>query len=164
MTKDFDEYYAKINTRVHQEKPKEGRVDVGGMAPEISLPAPDGKTIALTSLKGKYVLVDFWASWCGPCRHENPNVVAVYKKYKDKNFAILGVSLDNNKGNWEKAIKDDELSWNQVSDLKGWNSEAARAYGVQSIPFNYLLDPTGKIIARDLRGDALDAMLSKVIR
>ena len=164
MTRDFAEYYGKINTRQHTEKPKAGRIDVGGMAPEINLPNTDGKLVALSSFKGKYVLVDFWASWCGPCRHENPNVVAAYKKYKDKNFTVLGVSLDNNKGNWEKAIKDDELTWNHVSDLKGWSSEAAKTYGVQSIPFNFLLDPNGKVIARDLRGDQLEAMLSQTIK
>src|SRR5664279_4639151 len=111
-----------------------------------------GKPISLSSFKGKYVLVDFWASWCGPCRAENPNVLKAYIEFKDKNFTILGVSLDKDKDAWEKAIGDDKLAWTQVSDLKFWNSKAVEIFQFQGIPFNVLIDPQGKIIAQELRG------------
>lgn len=137
---------------------------VGTSAPEINLPTPDGKNVSLSSLKGKYVLVDFWASWCGPCRRENPNVVAAYNKYKGKNFTILGVSLDEDKDKWMEAIEADELSWTHISDLKGWESIPARDYSVNGIPANFLLDPSGKIIARDLRGEELEAKLAEVLK
>jgi len=122
------------------------------------------KPVSLSSFKGKYVLVDFWASWCGPCRHENPAVVAAYNQYKDKNFTILSVSLDQNKDKWKQAIAADNLAWTHVSDLKYWQNEVAQLYHVQSIPANFLIDPTGKIIARNLRGEALYEALGKLLK
>lgn len=144
--------------------PEDQGIADGSLAPEISMPTPDGKTITLASLRGQYVLIDFWASWCTPCRKENPNVVAAYRMFKDKNFTILGVSLDNDKDKWMKAIAADKLAWPQVSDLKGWESIAARDYNISSIPSNFLIDPNGKIIARDLRGPDLENILQEVLK
>ena len=135
---------------------------VGNEAPEINLPDPDGSNVALSSLKGKYVLVDFWASWCGPCRRENPNVVKLYEKYKSDGFEVYGVSLDSSKDRWVNAIAQDNLSWIHVSDLSKWESVAAKAYGVRSIPHTVLLDKEGKIMSVKLRGASLEAKLKEI--
>jgi len=135
-----------------------------GKAPEFTLADTTGAPVALSSFKGKYVLIDFWASWCRPCRMENPNVVAAYNQFRNKNFTILGVSLDTSRQAWMSAINMDGLTWNHVSDLKGWQSEAAGMYGVQSIPYNLLLNPEGSIIAEDIRGKDLFTALNKFIK
>ena len=140
---------------------------IGTAAPEINLATPDGKMLSLKSLRGKYVLVDFWASWCGPCRQENPNVVKAYNQFKDKGqgFTVYSVSLDDNKDRWTKAIAADGLAWpNHVSDLKKWDNAGAAAYGVQAIPQSFLLDPSGNIIGKNLRGPALEAKLAEVLK
>jgi thiol-disulfide isomerase/thioredoxin len=140
---------------------------IGTMAPEINQAKPDGTKLSLKSLRGKYVLVDFWASWCGPCRQENPNVVKAYNQFKDKGkgFTVFSVSLDEDKDRWTKAIAADGLLWpNHVSDLQKWNNVAAAAYGVQAIPQSFLLDPQGKIIAKNLRGAELVAKLNEVLK
>lgn len=133
-------------------------------APDFTLPDTTGNPVSLSSFKGKYVLVDFWASWCQPCRQENPNVVKAYNQFKDKNFTVLGVSLDKSKDAWLQAIKNDNLTWTHVSDLKYWNNEAAALYNINSIPYNVLIDPSGKIIAEELRGEDLMETLSKVLK
>lgn len=137
---------------------------VGNEAPELILPTPDNKELALSSLRGKVVLIDFWASWCGPCRKEMPNVKLVYQKYKDKGFEIYGVSLDKDRNAWLEAIEKDGLKWPQVSDLKFWQSEAAQTYAVQSIPHTVLIDRDGKILASGLRGAELERKLAEVLR
>jgi thiol-disulfide isomerase/thioredoxin len=136
---------------------------VGSQALDFTQNDVDGKPVSLSSFKGKYVLVDFWASWCGPCRGENPNVVSAYERYKDKNFTVLGVSLDQSKPNWLKAIKDDNLTWTHISDLQYWNNSAARLYRIESIPTNLLIDPTGKIIGKNIRGEELQKKLAEVL-
>ncbi|MEP7322311.1 MAG: TlpA disulfide reductase family protein [Saprospiraceae bacterium] len=138
----------------------------GSEAPNISLPDPEGKNIELKSLRGKVVLLDFWASWCGPCRRENPNVVNIYNKYKDKGFTVYSVSLDRPgaKENWKEAIAADHLTWpNHVSDLQHWNSAAGRTYGIQSIPQTFLLNKEGVIVATNLRGEALEPAIKKYL-
>ncbi len=137
---------------------------VGVAAADFSQPDANGKPIALSSFKGKYVLVDFWASWCGPCRAESPNLVKAYDKYKSKNFEIFGVSLDLSKDKWLKAIRDDKYSWPQVGDMKGWENAASQQFGILGIPFNMLLDPNGVVIARNLRGEALEKKLEEILK
>lgn len=153
-------YGLKMNELLASEK----NTVVGGLAPAFTLSSPEGKSIELASFKGKYVLIDFWASWCAPCRAENPNVVLAYARFKKKNFEIIGVSLDENKDQWLAAIKKDKLGWTHVSDLDGWNSKVVSLYNIRSIPSNVLVDPEGKIIAKDLRGADLENKLAAVLK
>ncbi len=141
-----------------------GKVTDGVLAPDFTLTTNEGKPMALSSLRGKIVLIDFWASWCGPCRKENPNVINVYKNFHAKGFEILGVSLDDKKDKWLDAIAKDGLPWYHVSDLKGWESDVAKLYGVDAIPFTVLLDKEGKIIAKGLRGKNLEAKLEQLFK
>lgn len=139
---------------------------VGKEAPDFSMPDINGKEVKLSSFRGKYVLVDFWASWCGPCRSENPNLVNAYNQFKNKNFTVLGVSLDRpgQKDKWLQAIKDDKLAWTNISDLQYWSSPVVSLYGFEGIPFNVLLDPQGKVIAESLRGPGLEGKLEEVLK
>jgi peroxiredoxin len=135
----------------------------GAMAPDIKLKTPAGDSLALSSLRGKVVLIDFWASWCGPCRRENPNVKKIYEKYKDQGFEIYGVSLDNNASRWNDAIAKDGLTWKHVSDLAGWQSSAAKLYGVRSIPATFLLDKEGRIYKSGFRSHELEGLLQQLL-
>ncbi len=152
-------YYQSISERVA----KLEKVAVGQMAPDFTMNDRDGNPVTLSSLKGNYVLIDFWASWCGPCRRENPNVVKLYNEFSEKGFDILGVSLDQKQDAWLKAIEDDQLTWNHVSDLKGWGNEAAQLYAVSGIPHTVLLDKDGKIIAKNLRGEELHNKIAELL-
>ncbi len=148
--------------QLHQKVANMNKLRVGSIAPEINMPSPDNKMIALSSLRGKVVLIDFWASWCSPCRREMPMNVKLYNKYKSKGFEIYGVSLDKERSSWIRAIKDDGLTWTHVSDLRYWKSAAAKEYGVTGIPFTVLIDRDGKVIATGLRGDGLELKLQKI--
>lgn len=139
-------------------------VQIGKVAPGFALPDTAGVSVSLSDFRGKYVLLDFWASWCPPCRRENPNVVKAFNEYKDKNFTIVGISLDKDKSKWLKAIADDNLTWTHLSDLKYWDSEIPALYGVRGIPSNVLLDPDGVIIAKNITGEDLHKKLKEVIR
>jgi peroxiredoxin len=157
-------YVAAMRPQIQTANSQAKLTGTGAIAPEISLPDPDGKTQSLSSLRGKIVLVDFWAGWCAPCRRENPNLVKAYNKYHSKGFEIFQISLDKTKPEWVAAIKQDGLNWIHVSDLKYWSSPVARQYGIESIPANYLLDKDGKIIGSNLRGADLEAELDKLFR
>jgi peroxiredoxin len=158
------------NTQVGKELAKKlyetSLTSIGAVAPDFTQNDVNDQPVKLSDFRGKYVLLDFWASWCGPCRAENPNVVKAYEKYKDKNFTVLGVSLDQpgKKEAWLTAIQKDELPWTQVSDLKFWNNAAAKLYGINAIPQNFLIDPAGRIIAKNLRGEALEQKLAALIK
>jgi thiol-disulfide isomerase/thioredoxin len=146
------------------EKSKEANSWVGKKVPDMSMPDVNGKEVSISSFRGKYVLIDFWASWCGPCREENPNVVKSYNEYKNKNFTVLGVSLDKDKPNWLKAIKEDNLTWTHISDLAYWNSKSVEVFKFDGIPFNILVDPEGTVIGESLRGFDLSKKLSEVLK
>lgn len=167
----IDELIAKLNAnypgtssimQMKQQLDEMRALSVGQVAPDFELPDPNGKMVKLSDLRGKYVLIDFWAAWCKPCRQENPNVVRLYNQYKDKGFEVFGVSLDRTKEDWVKAIADDQLTWTHVSDLKYFNSAAAELYKIEAIPATYMIDPDGKIIARDLRGPSLENKLAEL--
>ena len=160
MKKSFDANAAASS----QQSSPNGASWVGKPVPELVLPDANGNNISLASFKGKFVLVDFWASWCGPCRMENPNVVKAYNKFKDKNFTIVGVSLDKDKDAWQAAVAHDHLAWTHISDLKYWNSKAVETFGFQGIPFNVLVDPSGKVVAQELRGEELDSKLAALLQ
>jgi peroxiredoxin len=165
----YNSFDSTIKNHLYVKKIKESidaikRTSVGQPAPDFELNNLNGKPVSLSSLRNKYVFVDFWASWCAPCRAENPAIVKTYKQFKGKDFEILGVSLDDNKQEWLRAIKKDKLTWQHVSDLKGWESNVVPLYGLRGIPANFLVDTTGKIIARDLHGDQLQKKLEEVLK
>ena len=150
-------YIALIDQRIE----KFNLTKVGNQIPNFTLPDTTGKLISIEDFRGQYVLIDFWASWCGPCRRENPNIVSAYNKFKDDGFTVLGVSLDKDRESWIKAIENDELIWTQLSDLKGWNNEVAEFFGIRSIPFSILIDPQGIVVAKGLHGEGLHLELNK---
>ena len=152
-------YIALIDQRIE----KLNLTKVGNQIPNFTLPDTTGKLISIEDFRGQYVLIDFWASWCGPCRRENPNIVSAYNKFQDRGFTVLGVSLDKERDSWLKAIKKDELEWTQLSDLKGWNNEVAELFGIRSIPFSILIDPQGNVVAKGLHGEELHVELNKLL-
>jgi peroxiredoxin len=153
-----------VTDQKRQQAETQRKVATGAFAPEIALASTKGEIVLLSSKRGKYVLVDFWASWCKPCRQENPNLVKAFNKYRYQGFDIFQVSLDRNKESWLKGIQDDQLNWTQVSDLKMWDSPVVGLYGIQGIPHNLLLDPNGKIIAKDLLGGELAFKLKEIFK
>jgi len=158
-------FLAEMEKSSQQQQQEQPAVEswIGKTVPEMVMQDVNGKDVSISSFRGKYLLIDFWASWCGPCRMENPNVVKAFNEYKGKNFTILGVSLDKDKESWKKAIAQDHLAWTQMSDLKYWNSQAVETFGFQGIPFNVLVDPSGKVVAQELRGEDLDSKLKQVL-
>ncbi|MFO7617053.1 MAG: TlpA disulfide reductase family protein, partial [Bacteroidales bacterium] len=164
LVRNLHEFVESVRPQIEAARKIEEMVGNGKPAPEISLSDPDGKVVNLSSLKGKYVLLDFWAAWCAPCRRENPNIVKAYNQFRSKGFEIYAVSLDRNRQEWLDAIQADKLGWTHVSDLLFWNSPVAQQYGVQSIPANFLIDPDGIIIDRNLRGAALEARLQEIFQ
>ena len=170
------EYYIKLDKGLYSKFPNSNyvkmfhtrvsemnKLGIGTVAPDITLATPDGKNVSLSSYRGKVVLVDFWASWCRPCRAENPNVVKAYTTFHAKGFDVLGVSLDKDKAAWQKAIADDHLSWTHISDLGMWSSSVVKSYNITGIPFSVLLDKEGKIVAKGLRGDELENAIRKLL-
>lgn len=161
---ELDQKYpeTKMIVQLKQQLDEMRALSMGQVAPEISLPNPEGQTVNLSDFRGKYVMIDFWAGWCKPCREENPNVVRLYNQYKDQGFEVFGVSLDRTREAWVDAIFEDGLTWTQVSDLKYFNSVAAETYQINAIPATYLIDPDGKIIGKDLRGPNLESKLKEI--
>ena len=167
--KQIAEYFTKLDQEKNAPQPQEeaapttAGVNVGDVAPDFSAPTPDGKSLSLKQSLGKVTIVDFWASWCKPCRAENPNVVALYNELHGKGLNIIGVSLDKDAAAWKKAIADDKLTWNHISNLKQWDDAIAKQYGVQGIPATFILDASGKVVAKDLRGAELKAKVQELL-
>jgi peroxiredoxin len=161
---DLHERVAELKKIEAEKELAEAKLNIGATAPDFTLETPEGKEVSLSSFKGKNVLIDFWASWCSPCRQANPDMVKLYKQYKDKNFTILGVSLDKEKDAWTKAIKLDKLTWTQVSELKFWNSSVVKLYNVAAIPYSVLIDADGKIVCKGLKGDSLAAKVAAIVK